>query len=362
MRRTLTALTFASACAATAEAQGLRDISTIFGPQYVNYKIGTGTTEKTVSQLSIPIVFIMPLTDKLALDVSTSYAQSRVSVHGIESSKIHGLTDTQIRVNYTLGDDRAVFTLGVNAPTGMYRVPDKQQEAAGQIGSEFLLYPVSSMGSGAATTGGVALAWSVGEWNLGFGGSYRYSAPFDAYQVQTNVLRFEPGTESRLRIGLDRAVGDGRLSLAGTYSMFSDDRADSTTFATGARSLGQASLFLPTPYGEVSIGAWDLYRAEGQRIGAVAPWENILNANVAFGFTRGGLYVQPSIEGRSWIRAGFKAGTVGTGGVRFRFTVGPLSVNPSVTYAIGSVYPDPSGSSASIAVKGLRTTLLIRIH
>ena len=361
MRTTLTTLACVAAVVlsgGSAGAQGLGDLGAIFGPQYVNYKIGSGATEKTVTQLSFPIAFILPVTEKLSFDVSASYADSRVSTAGVESSKITGLTDTQLRMNYTLGDNQAVFTLGVNAPTGMYKVPDKQQEAAGQIGSNFLLYPVSSMGSGSAVTGGIALAKSLGDWNLGFGASYRYSAPFDAYQVQTNVLRFEPGSESRIRLGIDRAVGDGRISFAATYSAFSQDKVDSTSFATGARMLGQAGITMPTAFGDVSISSWDLYRAAGQQVGATAPWENISNVSMALGWDVGGAYLQPSVELRSWMRNSEKAGLVGTGGVRLRFGSGALTWNPSVTYSIGSVYPGSGGGA--IDVKGLRATMLIR--
>ncbi|HVZ47380.1 MAG TPA: hypothetical protein VG916_01240 [Gemmatimonadaceae bacterium] len=347
--------------AAPLGAQGLSDASVLGGPQYVSYKIGLSGAEKTVTQLSVPIAFVLPVTERFTVDVSSAWADSRVSSDGVESSKISGLTDTQLRGNLSMFDGSAIFTLGVNIPTGMYKVPDAQQEAAGQIGSDFLLYPVSSMGSGTAMTGGVAIARSLGDWNLGFGGSFRYSQPFDAYQIQDAVLRFEPGSETRVRVGLDRAVGDGRISFAGTYSTFTDDKADSTTFATGARTLAQASLYMPTDNGnDWSISVWDLYRAQGQQIGAVAPSENIANVNLAYGINVGSAYIQPSIEGRAWMRDGEKAGATGTGGLRLRFDALGMSMNPSVTYTMGNVYP--AGSTTSIDVSGIRATLLIRVR
>lgn len=342
-------------------AQGLGDVSVIGGPQFVSYKIGLAGADKTVTQLSIPIAVIVPLMQQLTLDVSTAWADSRVSSNGIESSKISGLTDTQLRGNLTMFSGTTIFTLGVNLPTGMYKVPDAQQEAAGQIGSDFLLYPVSSMGAGGALTGGVAVARAAGAWNLGFGGSFRYSQPFDAYEVQNAVLRFEPGSETRLRIGADRAISYGRLALAATYSTFTSDKADSTTFATGARTLGQASFYWPSDNGnDWTISAWDLYRAQGQQIGAAAPPENISNLNVAYGMYFGEVYVQPSLEGRAWIRDGEKAGTTGTGGVRLRFDALGVSINPSVTYTMGSVYA--AGGTTSIDVSGLRASLLLRLR
>jgi hypothetical protein len=359
MKRLLTACALAVVASPLAAQDGT-SWSAIFGPQYVNYKIGTGTGEKTVTQLSVPFALILPFGERFTLDISTSWADSRVSSNGVESSKINGLTDTQIRGNLSLFEGTAVFTLGVNAPTGMYKVPDGQQEAAGQIGSDFLLYPVSSMGSGTAATGGVAIARTLGEWNLGLGGSFRYSSPFDAYQVGDEALRFEPGSESRFRIGLDRGIGDARVALGATYSMFTDNKAGPTTFATGARTLGQASVYVPTSMGAWTLSAWDLYRAKGEIIGAEAPWENISNVGLSVGFDMGPVHVLPSAEGRFWMRDGEKAGMVGTGGVRFRFDLLGLSVNPALNYSIGNVYP--TGSTTSIDVSGYRATLLMRLR
>lgn len=363
MRKLTAAIVFSTLCSvlpsASLDAQGIAGVSAIGGPQYVNYKISISGAAKSVTQLSIPIAVIVPITDRLTLDVSSAWADSRVSSNGTETSKINGLTDTQVRGNFSMFDGTAIFTLGVNVPTGMYKVPDAQQEAAGQIGNDFLLYPVSSMGSGGAVTGGVAVARTAGAWNLGLGGSFRYSQPFDAYEIQNAVLRFEPGSETRLRLGADRAVGYGRLSLAATYSAFTDDKADSTTFATGARTLGQASFYWPTDNGnDWTISVWDLYRAQGQQIGTAAPSENISNLNVAYGMYFGDVYVQPSLEGRAWTRDGEKAGTTGAGGVRLRFDAMGMSINPSVTYSIGSVYP--AGGGSSIDVSGLRFSLLVR--
>ncbi|MBM4193479.1 MAG: hypothetical protein FJ202_03745 [Gemmatimonadetes bacterium] len=358
------AVLMAALCAATgarpAGAQGLGDVTAITGPQYVNYKIGASGAEKTVTQLSIPLAVILPISSWLTADVSTSWADSRVSENGVVASKISGLTDTQARLNASLFGGRAVLTIGGNIPTGMYKVPDGQQAAAGQIGSSFLLYPVSSMGSGGALTSGLALAWSLGEWNVGLGGSYRYSQPFDAYEVQTSVLRFEPGAEARMRFGIDRAIGDGRLSISGTRSSFGDDKADSTTFASGPRTIGQVGLYMPTSFGDITITAWDLYRGEGQQIGAVSPWENIASGSIAVGFNMGGVYVQPNADARAWMRAGEKAGFVGSGGVRMRWSMGPLSLNPSLTYSVGNVYP--IGSTTSIDVSGFRGLFLVRLR
>jgi hypothetical protein len=360
MRTRLLSLALLLATAVPLAAQDPSSTAIILDPQYVSYQLGTGATARTISQLGVPFAVIVPFSDRFNIDISSSYANSQVKLPGTATSAITGFTDAQVRGNLTLGDNAAVLTLGVNLPSGQYKVPDGQQAAAGQIGNDFLIYPVTSMGNGLAATGGIGFAQSLGTWNLGIGASFRYSTAFDAYQVQTSVLRFTPGNEARIRVGLDRPVGDGSFNVSVTYSKFGKDQADSTSFATGDRALAQAALAVPMGSGsDLLLSAWDLYRGVGQQLGASSPWENVGNAGVAIGFQMGDLYVQPNIEERIWNVDGNKAGLLTNAGVRLRFALAGLSVNPSATYSFGSLYT--IGQPAT-DVTGFKASLLIRLH
>ena len=360
MRTRLLSLALLLATAVPLAAQDPSSTAIILDPQYVSYQLGTGATARTISQLGVPFAVIIPFSDRFNIDISSSYANSQVKVPGQATSTISGFTDAQVRGNLTLGDNAAVLTLGVNLPSGQYKVPDGQQAAAGQIGNDFLIYPVTSMGNGLAATGGIGFAQSLGTWNLGIGASFRYSTAFDAYQVHTSVLRFTPGNEARIRVGLDRPVGDGSFNVSVTYSKFGKDQADSTSFATGDRALAQAALAVPMGSGsDLLLSAWDLYRGVGQQLGASSPWENVGNAGVAIGFQMGDLYVQPNIEERIWNVDGNKAGLLTNAGVRLRFALAGLSVNPSATYSFGSLYT--IGEPAT-DLTGFKASLLIRLH
>lgn len=361
MRIKLSSLALLAAAALPLGAQGVSDGSVIAAPQFVSYKIGSGAA-KTVTELAIPFAVILPFGARFTVDVSSSYANVQVKTAGSSAtSSINGLTDTQIRGNLTLLDNTGVFTLGVNLPTGQYLVPSAQQEAAGQIGSNFLLYPVSSMGNGLGATGGLAFAMPAGDWNIGFGGSVRHSTVFDAYQVGSTALRFQPGDEIRLRVGLDRPIGDGRFAMGVTYSKFGNDAANDTTFGTGDRALAQASLSFPVATGDLQVSAWNLYRAQGEFVsGSKSPWENVANVSAGVGFNAGDLYIQPSVEGRFWQRDGYRAGALANMGVRLRFNMGAFSVNPSAGYTIGKLYTQ--GGGPSIDVTGFKGSLLIRLH
>jgi len=345
--------------AAVADAQ-LPQTTVLTSPTFTELTFGSGASKRSVSQLAIPVVVVLPFGERLSVDISTAYASSAVTFGDSTVSEISGLTDTQIRANFRIGSDQLLFTVGLNLPTGQYAVPEAQQEAAGQIGNDFLYYPISSMGNGLAGTGGIAYARPAGNWNLGFGGSVRKSAEFTAFSVQQSDFRFTPADEYRARLSADRPVRDGQLSLGLTYSMFGEDLADTTTYSTGDRIIANAGWSFPVRGTSVFLSAWNLYRLEGQQLGGVAPPENVFNVSGAVSFDAGRVLVQPNVEMRLWQVEGARAGNLANIGVRLRVPAGLVSIFPSVGYSVGNIYSLADG--AATPVSGLRGGLTIRLN
>src|SRR5215207_7099797 len=142
-------------CAATsAFAQG----GARMGPQFVSYTLGA-PSNVTITETAIPIFAYVPLRSGISLDIGTAFAMASVksTINGQErESKISGLTDTQIRATMNLGSDLVLLTAGINIPTGKSTADTSEQMAAALIGNDFLLFPISSMGSGFGGTGGIA--------------------------------------------------------------------------------------------------------------------------------------------------------------------------------------------------------------
>ncbi len=332
----LAAGALALALPAGAGAQGIGDAAWRISPQISNYTFGKGANETTVSQSAVPIAMIVPLSGRLTFDVATAFATTRVE-SGNNVSEITGLTDTQLRFNYTIGTDAVVLTAGLNVPTGQYEVEQDAIAAAGQIGNDFLAMPVSSYGNGIAGTGGIAIARPLGSWNLGLGGSFRRSTEFGAFQQSDDVLRFQPADEIRVRIGADRLAFGGRVVLGLIYSAFGEDVAATTTYSTGDRIIGQAALDMPLGIGQLFVSGWHLQRMEGEQIGGIAPPEGISNISAGYGMTFGSLFVEPNVEARRWSIDGTGAGSLAYIGLRTRLTLGPLLVFPSVSVGSGSL-------------------------
>jgi hypothetical protein len=366
-RRFLSAALTCALVAPTLHAQSILDIGARVAPQFHQYTIDLPSKTK-ISEFSVPLFVLVPITQSLSFDIGSAYAQSRVeqtTAGKTTTSSISGLTDTQIRGNLVLGNDFLVLTAGVNLPTGQSTVSSQQQIAASLIGSDFLALPISNMGTGFGGTGGIAIAQPIGEWNLGVGLSMRRSAQYDPFDAAGGpALHYQPGNEYRARAGVDRALGTGRVTLGLTYSTFGDDNLAGSLYNTGNRWLSQGSLDNTLGVGQLSISAWDLFRTSGNLVdGSALGRENIANGAVAYGITVGSAIIEPNVEGRAWMQQGASTSLLTTFGLRTQIGLGGFSVVPSVGYSVGQLASqDASGLNTTATMTGLHGTLAIRIR
>lgn len=362
MRRILAGSMLAAALPLSLGAQGLQESAVIASPQMAQYTFSSGAGGQTVSQFSVPLVVLLPFSERFNMDIATAFATSELTGGGATVSKISGLTDTQIRANFSLGSELLVFTVGVNLPSGQYLIPADQIAAAGQIGNDFLGYPISSMGNGFAGTGGIAYARALGAWNLGAGGSFRKSAEFDFFERDSGgPYRFEPADEMRARLSLDRPVGDGQVSLGVSYSAFGEDFADTTTYSTGDRITLTGGWSFPVRSATMFISGWNLFRLEGKQVGGDAPRENVSSLNLGVSFNAGEMLIQPNIEARLWQVASVRSGQLVNIGTRVRFSAGAFSLYPAFAYSIGKTFVPETGA-AQYDVTGFRGSLTIRFR
>jgi hypothetical protein len=336
------------------------------GPQFFSYDLKTPVNEK-VSQLAFPLFVVVPITPALSLDVGTAFAMvnlERQTVDGsgnpvTETSKLSGLTDTQIRGNYTFGQDFVVLTAGVNLPTGSATVAAEELEAAARIGSDFLTFPISGFGSGLGITGGFAVARPLGAWNLGFGASMRRTTEYEPFRnASGTATKFEPGAEYRARVGVDHPFGTGRVSFGFSFSKFGDDKADTSVYNTGDRYVAQVAVSNSFSGTEYAFVVWNLYRTGGTLLDqSPALRDNITNALFALGFRApGGIAIEPSIETRLWTQQGSEASVLGTLGLRFYVNRGFWAIVPGAGYTFGSM----ATAAQSATFTGFRGTLALR--
>ena len=153
-----------------------------------------------------------------------------------------------------------------------------QLAAASLIGSDFLAFPISNMGTGFGGTGGVAVARPRRRLEPRL---RRERASLGAVR---SVRRRRGGTE-RCTISRATSIGPRRRRsrvrhrarhLGLTYSTFGNDDLGGSVYNTGNRWLIAGRREQQPRPGQLSLAGWDLFRASGTLAdGTTAGHENI---------------------------------------------------------------------------------------
>jgi hypothetical protein len=271
----------------------------------LSFQSGLGI--KKVTQIAVPFAAVWQASSHLSFDLGGRYATvSRTDESGASTS-LSGLTDIQVRGLYQLVRDFAVLTVSVNLPTGKTKLTPDQLPVAGIIASDMLPFPVTNFGSGLNVTSGLALAVPVGGWAFGLAGSYRANGSFTPVaDTGAAGASYKAGGEFRVRLGVDRIVGQSRVSVGVTYSSYGDDTfGSSPLFQSGKRLIPQASWSFPLGNMGLALYAWDMYRGAGSIIvsGTATEKRNVLAA----GSSNSAATRAPSAWGRSRARCALQA-------------------------------------------------------
>lgn len=350
--------------AAAARAQGVGRRLVLSGAEFRTISFDAGLGAKSVSEIVVPVGVVWTFSPRVTVDLGTRFAQAQRKDENGTSATISGPTDVQARAVVQVVPDRVLFTVAANLPAGKTKLSGGELGVAGAIASDFLPFPVSSFGNGTSVTSGLALAVPVAGWAIGLAGSYRYSGSYTPL-ADTN-LSYRAGAEMRVRVGLDRIVGQGRVSLGFTYSSFATDEfAGSAAFSPGNRYIGQGSVSFPVGNLGISLYGWDLYRNAGEipANGTTTEKQNIMTLGGALSIQMGRSQLRPTLEYRRHTLGVDKlasAGTLLSLGARLQMPLGErFSLAPALRFDTGTIASggtDVGFKGFSLAV-GLRATM-----
>ena len=326
------------------------------GAEFRSVSYGTGFDAKSVSEIAFPIGFAYPASSRLTLDAGTYFVSAQRTDASDSKTSLSGLTDVVLRGAYQLKPDVAVLTVAVNLPTGQSTINLNQALLANALASDLVPFPVASFGTGFSLTTGVALAKPAGAWAIGFAGSYRYSGSYQPLSDTNSTATLKPGSEFRVRLGADRLVGQGRLSLGATFSTFSDDEYGAKIANPGRRFIPQATW--TTPLGlnnSLAVYAWDLYRQVTDTSQA-SNHLNTITLGAMLSLRAGARNVfRPQLEFRT--SGGLTSGHVIGLSARYQMVAGErFTVIPAVRLDLGSVATG-TGTTASLTGFGASLTL-----
>ena len=312
------------------------------GLEYQSYDFDAGLGADRAQLMLVPVALRVPVpsVEGLSFDLYSAWAEGRVQA-GDSVFKLSGPVDTGLRGAYQ-ATPWALVTVGVNIPTGNSEHDTEEALVASVLSTDILGFHETTWGRGFAVTGSVAVARQVGGFGLGLAGSYSQRGKFNpsadvaGTAADESSLEYQPGSERRVRLGLDRNFGNSTMTLGATFINYADDQAD-------GRNLFQAGnrlRFDGTYAFRMSGGVWTVYAADllrqngdlslvvldsqGDSVGVAAdqtPKQNLFMGGVTGSVAIGGGFVfRPHIDGRLQSRedaAGSSAGSgwlVGLGG------------------------------------------------
>jgi hypothetical protein len=281
-----------------------------FEARSVSFDSGLGL--KSATEYAVPLGVMWTASPRLAFDFGVRYASVARTPDraGQAKATITGLTDAQLRGVFQVVPDVVVLTVSTNLPTGKTKLTADELLAAGVAASELIPFPVANFGSGANVTAGLAVAVPVAGWAVGVGGSYRLTSGYTPFARAASMLTaadsvtiksYKPGGELRVRVGADRVVGQGRISLGFTLSSFAEDEfGGSRLFQPGKRYITQGSWSFPVGNLGLALYAWDLYRNAGTVAASSLSTEkqNVLTGGVLASIQIGRNVLRPQIEYR----------------------------------------------------------------
>ncbi|HUF76491.1 MAG TPA: hypothetical protein VMM35_09445 [Longimicrobiales bacterium] len=231
------------------------------GANYLGYAFDDGLGAEAAQLLMIPVGVRIPATDALTFDVSGAWAEGRIERAGSQL-RLSGFVDTGVRAAYQ-ATPWGLVTLGMNIPTGNAQHDGEEAIVASLLSTDLLGFREASWGRGLAITSSVAVARSFGSFGLGLAGAYSVRGKFNPSAEQTE-LEYRPGSEARVRVGVDRNFGNSTLTLGGTFINYTKDQADGRNlFKAGNRYRFDASYAWRMGAGVWTFYAADLLRANG---------------------------------------------------------------------------------------------------
>lgn len=313
------------------------------GLQYQSFDFDQGLGADRAELILVPVAARVPLTSVEGLTFDLYSAWARGSVQVADSVyRLNGVVDTGLRGAYQ-ATPWALVTVGVNIPTGNSQHTTEEALVASVLSTDLLGFQEATWGRGFAVTSSVAVARTVGNFGLGLAASYSLRGKFNpaaednpGTSADESALEYQPGSERRVRLGVDRNFGNSTLTVGATFINYAQDQADGRNlFQAGNRFRFDGSYAFRMGGGVWTVYAADLLRQNGDLSLVVldsqgdsvdvanvdTPKQNLLIGGVTGHVSLGGGFVfRPQLDGKLQTRkdqTGSKAGSgwlVGAGG------------------------------------------------
>jgi hypothetical protein len=359
--RTVAIVAVATAIALPAPAQQTIGVSS----SYMGYSFDSGLGADAAQLLLVPVAMRFKAGSSLTLDIYSAWAQGKVEREGTEFS-LQGVVDTRVKLSLAFGP-WAMLSVGVAVPTGNASHNSEEAVVASVLSTDLLGFREATWGTGFSVTPALATAVRAGGFGIGLAAAYAARSEFEPSADLD--LTYQPGNESRLRLGIDRNFGNTTLTMGVTVMKYEQDLADGRNlFQAGNRMRADVTYAFRAGAGVWTIYAADLWRENGDLTLSIVDelntivgdttvataMQNLLVGGIMGSIGVGGSYVfRPHIDFKYQIREeadGRDEGSgwiLGAGGDFPLRLFGGADFFPKARILLGSI-KNPAGSARSL--------------
>lgn len=335
---------------------------------FMGYTFDDGLGAEAAQLFMVPVAIRYPIGNTLSIDLYSAWAEGRVERDGIQYV-LSGPTDTRLKVTYQFASF-GLFSVGASLPTGNSTHDGEEALVAAFLSADLFGFREATFGSGGGVTSALATAARAGDWGIGLSGAYSLRSEFEPNEptADQDPLRYRPGNEVRVRLGIDRNIGTNTFTAGATVMNFSEDQANGKNlFQAGLRLRFDASYLFRAGAGVWSIYAADVIRQNGDLTLSIidnddievgdttiaTPSQNLLVAGLIGTIGVGGSYVfRPHIDFKFQTRKDENGNDGGSGwvlaaGGDFPVRVLGVDVFPKARALYGAIR-DATGASRNL--------------
>lgn len=231
-------------------------------PYLQSWKIDGQEASKSIQQFSLPIFVNLRPTENLRFWLVDSVAISSLDNNGVKSD-LNGISDTKAKISYSLFDQKLLFSLGVNLPTGKEKLNNKEIEVANLIYDEVLGFRVNKLGSGFDINAGIAFAKDMGAFGVSLSSSYTRRGSY--INIEEGRSKYKPGDELGITTAIDVIRESLLINTDIGYTRYTADEVDGTPILKEGDEMKGRFFFSYRLYPIVlGISFSDTYRFKNQ--------------------------------------------------------------------------------------------------
>ena len=227
------------------------------GVEYQGFTFEEGLGASAAQLLLFPVAVRLPA-GSLTFDVYAAWAQGKVEREDV-SYTLQGPVDTRVKASWQ-ATPWALLSVGASLPTGNSTHDGEEAVVASVLAMDLLGFREATWGTGAQITTSLATAMRAGGWGIGIAGAYAVNNEFEPSAEMD--LRYQPGNEARVRIGLDRNIGTNTFTAGLTFMTFAADEAEDPTNRFNIFQAGNRFRLDATYAFRGGGGVWTLYAAD----------------------------------------------------------------------------------------------------